>query len=73
MTERGKESVFREIRARLFLQFLVGFLQLLLAPLEFRRERLRLLKEIFRPRVCFDRIQDNSNALGQLIEKSLVC
>ena len=72
MTECGKKSIFGQIGARLFLQLLVSFLQLLLAALEFCRERLRLLEQIFGPCVGFNGVKDNSNAFRQLIEKGLV-
>ena len=73
VTERGKKPILREIRTRFFLQLLVRFLELLLAALELSRERLRLLKQIFRPRVRLNSIEDNADALGQLIEKRLMC
>ena len=72
MAEHGKELIFREVRPRLFLQLHVRFLQFFLAILEFRGERLRLLEQVLRPRVRFDCVQNNADALSQLIEKRLV-
>ena len=72
VAEHGEELIFREVGTRFFLQLLVGYLQFLLTFLQFDRERLRLFEEILRARVGFDRVQDDANALGQLIEKSLV-
>ena len=56
----------------LFLQLLVGLLQLLLLRLQLARERLRLLQQIFGPRVRLDRVQHDADALGELIEEGLV-
>src|SRR6266403_5505528 len=72
MTEHGEKLIFREIRARFFLQFLVGFLQFWLTFLQFAREGLRLLEKIFRPRVGFNGVKHNADTLCQLFEKGLV-
>ena len=63
MTERGEKLIFREIGARFFRQLNVCLLQLFLTILELRRKRLRLLKQVFRPGVCFDGMEDNADAL----------
>src|ERR1700674_5834297 len=65
VTEHGKELVLREVGTRLFLKFLVGIL-------EFGCERLGLSKQVFRSRVRFDRVQNDSDALGELIKEGLV-
>src|SRR5882724_1922615 len=72
VAEHGKKLIFREIRACLFLQLQVRFLQLVLSILEFHSEQLRLFEQVFRPRVCSNRIEDNADALRQLIEKRLM-
>ena len=72
MTEHGEKLIFREIGARFFLQFLVGFLQFLLTFLQFAREGLRLLEKIFRPRVGFNGVKHDTDTLCQLFEKGLV-
>src|SRR5258708_1803738 len=72
MTEHGEKLIFREIRARFFLQLLVGFLQFLLTFLQFAREGLRLLEKIFRARIGFNSVKHDADTLRQLFEKSLV-
>ena len=57
---------------RLFLELLVGLLQLLLPALQLLRERLRLREQVLGPRVGLDRVDDDADALGQLIEERLV-
>jgi hypothetical protein len=52
VAEHGEKLIFRQIGARFFLQFLVGFLQFFLTFLQLGREGLRLLEQIFRPRVA---------------------
>ena len=59
-------------QAGFFLQLLVGLLQFFLAALQFLGQRLRLLEQIFRPHVGFDRVEHDADALGQLIEERLV-
>ena len=56
----------------LFLQFLVGLLQLFLAALQLLGERLRLLEQVFGAHVGDDRIEHDPDALGQLVEEGLV-
>ena len=56
----------------LLFQLLVGELQLLLLGLQFLRQRLRLLQQIFRARVGFDGVQDDADAFGELVEKRVV-
>ena len=65
MTEHGEELILREVGTRFFLKFLVRFL-------EFGRERLGLSQQVFRLGICFDRVQNNTDAFGQLIEKGLM-
>ena len=64
--------VLLEELSRFFFQLLVGLLQFFLPALQLGRERLRLLEQIFRARVRFDRVQDDADAFRQLIEKRLV-
>ena len=64
MAEHGEKLILREIRARLFLQLLVGFLQFLLTFLQFSGKRLRLLEKIFRPCISLDGIEDDADALS---------
>jgi len=40
--------------------------------LQLGSQRLRLLEQIFCSRACFDRIEHDADALGQLIQKCLV-
>ena len=40
--------------------------------LKFRRERLRLLEEVFCPRVSFYGVQDDADALHELVEERQV-
>jgi len=56
----------------LLLELLIGLLELLLPALELLRERLRLLEEVLGPRVRFDRVDDDPDAFGQLIEERFV-
>src|SRR5437016_986716 len=65
VTEHGEELVLREVGARFFLKFLVGILK-------FGCERLGLSEQVFRLGVRFDRVQNNSDAFGQLIKESLM-
>jgi len=55
-----------------FFQLLVCLLQFLLPALQFGCERLRLFQQIFRSRVRFNRVENDPDAFGQLIEKCLV-
>ena len=64
--------VLLEELPRLFLQFLVRLLQFFLPALQLGGERLRLLQQIFRARVRFDRVQHDADAFRELIEKRLV-
>ena len=66
VTEHGEELILREVGTRFFLKFLVGFL-------EFGRELLRLSEQVLRSGICFDRVQNNTDALGELIKEGLVC
>ena len=59
-------------QAGLFLQLLVGLLQLFLAALQFMRQRLRLGQQILGPGVRLDRIDDDADAFGELLQKRLV-
>ena len=64
--------ILLEELSRFFFQLLVCLLQFLLPALQFGCERLRLFQEIFRSRVRFNRVENDSDAFGQLIEKCLV-
>ena len=55
-----------------FLQLLVGLLQFFLPALQFFGQRLRLLEQIFRSRVRFDRVQHDADGSVELIEERLV-
>src|SRR5439155_22533281 len=57
---------------RFFFELLVGLLQFFLTALQLPREGLRLPQQIFRARVGLDRVEDNADAFGQLIEERLV-
>ena len=59
-------------QARLFLQLLVGLLQLLLAALQLLGERLRLRQQVLGARVRLDRVDDDADRFGQLVEERLV-
>ena len=56
----------------LFLELLVGLLQLFLAALQLLGERLRLLEQVFGAHVGLDRVEHDADALGQLVEERLV-
>ena len=56
----------------LFLQFLVGLLQLLLAALQLLGQRLRLGQQAFGPHVGLDRVDHDSDRFGQLVQEGLV-
>ena len=59
-------------RLRLLLQPPVGLLQLLLLVLQLLGERLRLLEQLLRPHVRRDRVQDDADALGELVQERQV-
>ena len=65
MAEHGEELILGQVRPGLFLQLLVRLLQL-------RGKRLRLLEQVLRARICFDRMQNDADAFRELIEKRLV-
>ena len=50
-----------------FLQLLVGLLQLFLPAAQLLRERLRLLEQVFRAHVGFDRVDHDADTLGELL------
>jgi len=56
----------------LFLQFLVGLLQLLLPAAQLLGERLRLRQQILRAHVRFDGIDHDADTFHQLLEERLV-
>ena len=56
----------------LLLELLVGVLQFLLLELQLVGQRLRLLQQVLRARVGLDRVQDDADALGELVEERLV-
>ena len=64
--------VLFEKLSRLFLQLLVGLLQFLLPALQLGGERLRLLQQIFRARVRLDRVQDDPDTFGELVQEGVV-
>ena len=64
--------VLLEELAGFFFQLLVGLLQFFLPALQLGGERLRLLQQVFRARVRFDRVQHDADALRELIEERLV-
>ena len=57
--------------AGLFLQLLVGVLELFLPALQLSRERLGLGEEVLRPHVRLDGVDHDADALRQLIEEGL--
>ena len=59
-------------QAGLFLQFLVGLLQFFLPGLQLLGQRLRLLEQVFRAHVGFDRVEHDADRFGELIEERLV-
>ena len=59
-------------QAGFFLKFLVGLLQLLLAALQFVRQRLGLRQQIFRARIGLDGIDHNTDTFHELLEECLV-
>src|ERR1700731_714403 len=65
VTEHGEELILREVGTRLFLKFLVGILK-------FGCERLGLSEQVLRSGVRFDRVQNNSDALGELVKERLM-
>ena len=54
---------------RTFFQLVVGLLQLHLLALQLVGQRLRLLEQLFGPHRCADRVQDDADRFGQLIEE----
>jgi hypothetical protein len=65
-------GVLFEQLPRLFFQLLVGLLEFLLPALQLGGEGLRLLQEVFRQRVRFDRVEHDTDAFRELIEERLV-
>ena len=57
---------------RLVLQLLVGLLQLLLPALQLVGQRLRLREQVLGAHVGFDRVDDDADAFGELVEEGLV-
>ena len=53
-------------------EVLVGLVQLLLTGLQLLRLGLRLLEQLLGDRVGLDRVQDQADALGELVEQRLV-
>ena len=66
MAEHGQKLVLCHIGARFLFQFQVRLPQL-------DGERLRLFEQVFCSRACFDRVEHNADALGQLVQERLVC
>ena len=58
--------------ARLLLELLVRLLELLLLALELSRERLRLAQQLLRAGVGLDRVEDDPDALRELLEEGQV-
>ena len=59
-------------QAGLFFQLLVRALQFLLLALQLFGERLRLLEQVFRPHVGFDRVEHDADRFRQLVEERVV-
>jgi hypothetical protein len=56
----------------LFFQLGVGLLEFLLLRLELASQRLRLLEQVLRTHVRFDRVDHDTDRFGELIEERLV-
>src|SRR5260370_7006816 len=56
-------------RFGLLLELFVRLLEFILLALQFSGEGLRLQQQIFRAGIGLDRVQDDADALGQLIAK----
>ena len=72
MAEHREKLILRQVRARFFLQLKIRLLQFFLPFLQFARERLRLFEQVFRARIRLDSIENDADALGQLIKKCLM-